>query len=185
LTNTPILRLATRALVLLMPRHQRESILGDLAEEHALREKSDPSSARKWYWSQLISSIPPLAWARFAHGGWPIPLGIAVLAYAAVGAAELAVNWAIVPALVSTSDAYSALGMLITFPIVVLIGFLAERWHRGAALALGAMMFAMVLVMTVTSAEQPPLWYRIAYFVVGPAASLIGRRLTSARDPRS
>jgi len=68
---------------------------------------------------------------------------------------------------------------------MVLIGYFAARFRRSAAIALGAMMLVAVTVMTVSATENPPEWYRLAYFFVGPAAVLIGTALRSFGQPRS
>ena len=52
-------------------------------------------------------------------------------------------------------------------------------------IALGAMMLLVVTAMTVWSTESPPTSYRVAFFVVGPAAAFIGSALNSLRPPRS
>ena len=52
-------------------------------------------------------------------------------------------------------------------------------------IVLGAMMLFAVIVMTAWTTESTPLWYRIAYFFVGPAAAFIGSALCSLRPHRS
>ncbi len=104
-------------------------------------------------------------------------IGAALLAYTAVGVVELAVNAAI-----SNSSSNNPLGMLITFPMVVLIGYFAARFRRSAAIVLGAMMLVAVTVMTLSATESMPTWYRIAYFFAGPLATFTGAGLHSLRS---
>jgi hypothetical protein len=170
----------------LAPHSQREALLGDLAEEHALRAKAaSPSAAARWYLRQIYASIAPLLWARLTQSGWLATAGVALLAYIAIGLVELLVNAAIAGVSATSPGDYNPLGMLITFPAVVLIGYFAAGFRRRAAIALLAMMLLSVTAMTLWADEKLPIWYRIAYFLVGPAATLIGNawrsRLRSLR----
>jgi hypothetical protein len=181
-----VLQVATWAISRLAPRSEREALWGDLAEEYELRARAATSAAAlRWYRQQLCASIPPLLWARVCRASWLATTAVALLAYFAVGVVEFVVNRGISRSSVDGASAYDPLGMLITFPIVVLVGYLAERVHRGAAFVLGAMMLLAVIVMTATSTESVPLWYRIAYLVVGPAAVSFGSVLRSLRMARS
>jgi hypothetical protein len=176
------LQVVTWAFSWLVPRSEREAILGDLAEEYSLRVKAVSSgAASEWYLRQIFTSAASLLWARVCQAVWPATLGVALLGYIAVGVAEFVVNLAISHSSVSGSNGYSPAGMVVTFPIVVLIGYWAERFRRKAAIALGAMLLLVVTVMTASSSESLPLWYRIAYFVAGPAAALIGGNLPTGR----
>jgi len=175
------LQLGIWILARLVPEGDRQSLVGDLVEEYALRANEATSpAALKWCLQQVCTSVPPLLWARLARARWIPVAGVALLAYIAVGIVELIVNWAI-----SRSAAYNPLGMLMTFPIVVLIGYCAARLRRGATIVLGAMMLLSVTVMTLTSPESLPLWYRIAYFVAGPLAVFIGTALRALGALRS
>ena len=87
----------------------------------------------------------------------------------------------------SASGAYHPLGMLMTFPMVVLIVYFACRLRRNTGIVLASFMLVSVTAMTLWTAESVPLWYRIAYFFVGPTAALIGsvlHRLRPAREAR-
>jgi hypothetical protein len=174
---------ATWVLSRLLSRREREPLMGDLAEEYALRANmASASAALRWYVKQICASAPPLLCARLAQAAWIATAGVALLAYIAVGLVELIVNRAI-----SNSPAvpYNPLGMVITFPMVVLIGYFAARFRRRAPIVLGAMMLLAFTVMTASTTESVPPWYRIAYFFAGPAATFIGSALRSLRPPRS
>jgi hypothetical protein len=170
----------------LVPEGEREPLVGDLTEEYALRANAASSSAAlKWYLQQVCASAIPLLWARLTRAAWISTVGVALLAYIAVGVVELIVNWAISRSVASGTAAYSPLGMIITFPMVVLIGYFAAGFRRRATIVLGAMMLLAVTVMMLSTTESMPLWYRVAYFIVGPAATLIGTALRSLRPSRS
>ena len=180
------LHAATWILFWLVPRREREPLVGDLTEEYALRANAVSSSAAlKWYLQQVCASVPPLLWATLTRVAWISTVGVALLAYLAVGVVELIVNWAISSSFATGTVAYNALGLLVTSPMVVLIGYFAARFRRGAAIVLGAMMLLAVTAMTLWTTESLPPWLRIAYFFVGPAAAFVGSALRSLRPVRS
>jgi hypothetical protein len=161
----------------LVPKDVREPLMGDLAQEYALRvEPGSASAARKWYLRQILMSIPPLLWTRLTRAVWLSTLGVAVLAYFTVGVVQIVIRWAISSSL---TTGYNRLDVIIIFPLIVLIGYFAERLRRRAAIVLGAMMLIAITAMTLLSNETSPLWYRVAWFFVGPAAALIGSFLRS------
>jgi hypothetical protein len=177
------LRVATWIFARLVPKGDREPLIGDLAEEYALRVNAASSSAAlKWYLQQICASIPPLLWVRLTRATWVATLGVALLAYFAVGVMQLIIHWAISS---SSAPVYNPLGLVIIFPIVVLIGYFAERFRRRSAIVLGAMMLLAITAMTVLTSENAPLWYRGAYFFVGPVAAFIGSALRSLGPARS
>jgi hypothetical protein len=166
----------------LVPQRHRNAWLGDLAEEYARRSRVDSAlAAVSWYVREICASAPPLLWLRLTQTSWISSAGVAFLAYAAIGLIEATVNWAMASFLGMTVVAYNPLGMFITFPMVVLIGYIAAGFGPGAPIMLAAMMVVSVTAMTLWASESMPIWFRIAYFLVGPAATLIGSRLRSLR----
>lgn len=180
-----ILHLAIWLLARFVPAVEREALMGDLTEEYALRATASSSSgALKWCLQQAFASAPPLLWSTFTRSAWISTAGVALLAYIAVGAVELAVNLVFAMSSARAGAAYNPFGMLVTFPLVVLIGCGAAGLRRRAPIVLGAMMLVAVTLMTVSSNEAVPAWYRAAYFIVGPTAALIGSVWHSRRRSR-
>jgi hypothetical protein len=176
--RNPSLHLATWILSRLAPENERDPLIGDLAEEYALRSKATSSSAaRKWYLRQVCASVPPLLRARLRRPMWLATFGFALAAYIAIGVVQLIVGWVI-------ADIYDPLNLIIGLPMVVLIGYVAARFRRRAATVLAALMLVAVTVMTLTTTEAAPLWYRIAFFL-GPAAAFIGGAVHSRQERRS
>jgi hypothetical protein len=181
--DRPALRVVTRIFSWLVPKDHREPLIGDFAEEYALRAKAgSPSAALRWYLRQICASVPPLLWARLTRAAWLSTLGVALIAYFAVGVVQIILRWAISS---SSATLYNPLDLITIFPMVVLIGYVAERFRRRAAIVLGAMMLLAITAMTVWSTENSPLWYRVAWFFVGPAAAFIGSVLPPIRRARS
>lgn len=182
MTRQRALHMATWAFSWLAPPSQREALLGDLAEEYSHRANTGSASAAvRWYLQQVCASALPLLWVRVSQAGWLATAGVAVLAYIAVGVIEFIVDRDIVASYASDGGSFNPLSMAITFPPVVLIGYFATRFRPNAAIVLAAMMLLSVTVMTVWANEIMPLWYRVAYFLVGPSAVFLGSAFRSLR----
>jgi hypothetical protein len=166
------LKVATRIFSRLVSERDREPLIGDLEEEYALRTRIDPSSAPLvWCLRQICSSIPPVVAARLVGEAWLATLGVALVAYFAVGLGQVLIYLAI-PA--SSAPTYDPLGVIVTFPMVVVIGYFAEKARRRAAVVLGAMMLLAITVVTALTTENAPAWYLAAYFFVGPLGAVVG-----------
>jgi hypothetical protein len=177
-----ILGIATWVLSRLAHAQDRESLVGDLTEEHVARANATSASAAfKWQLRQVCASISPLLWSRLTRATWISTLGVALVAYIGVGVVEFTANWAILRALPGTRT-YTPLELIVTVPAVVLIGYFAARFSRGAAALLGVMMLLVVTAMLLLSTEHMPLWYRMVYFCVGPASAFMGGRLRAATE---
>jgi hypothetical protein len=180
-----ILHLATWILSRLANSKDRESLVGDLAEEHAVRARAtSPAAAFKWRLRQVCASTLPLLWYRLTRTAWISTLGVALLAYIAVAVVEFGANRMILRSLRMGTQTYTPLELIITVPAVVLIGYFAARCRRRAATVLGLMMLPVVIAVTLSSTEHTPVWYRIVYFIVGPASAFIGEGLRSAAERR-
>jgi hypothetical protein len=169
------LNMARWILARFVPEGEREPLVGDLEEEYALRVRTDSSSAPVvWYLRQICSSIPPVIGVRLSRATWLATLGVALVAYFAVGLGQLVIFWAI-PA--SSAPTYNPLGVIITFPLVAIIGYFAELSRRRAAIVLAAIMLFAITAVTMLIAESAPFWYHAAYFFVGPVGALVGGAL--------
>ena len=175
MTHRHALLAATWFFSRLVPKVDREHLIGDLAEEYARRARTGSSSvAARWYLRQICASTVPVMRIRLGRAEWLATLGVALLGYLAVAAVQLMIYWALPTAYGPT---YDPLGLVVLFPVIVLIGYFAERSRRRAAMVLAAMMLLAITALTVLTTENAPLWYRVAYFVVGPVAALVGSAL--------
>jgi hypothetical protein len=176
------MRAAAWILSWLAPKDYREPLMGDLAEEYALRARAASSSAAfKWYLRQFFASFLPLVRLRLTQATWISTFGVALLGYIAVGVVDFAVKWAIPNWTEDGTFAPNPLGPIVSFPLVMLIAYFAERWRRRAALVLGVMMLIAITAMTLVMTESAPLWFRVVWFFVGPAGAFIGGALSSLR----
>lgn len=166
-------------LVRLLPAGDREALLGDLLEKQHQRSGAS-SGTGCGIWPDLIASLLPLLWWRITQGRWLAVCGMALAGYAAVG-----ITQALVAMLIPSSlpPHYNPAGLLVTFPAVALIACAAERRQRHAAILLAAMMLAVITGLSLVTTEAAPLWYRVAWFFLGPLAALTGRALAITRRP--
>jgi hypothetical protein len=155
----------------------RESVVGDLAEEHhAIARRSSKRAADAWYRWQVIRSIAPLAAMgalRRGAGGWlrtglAAVIGYAVLAFLVIltnqwlGAflvARSADSW-IMPA---ASLAAGALCAVIAGYVAAVAGGAARM---AAAFALGVACVTLSVLMLQGAADGTPLWYRVGLAAV-------------------
>lgn len=180
--NTPLLKTVNWLFSHLVPAAVREPLLGDLLEEHALRERmGSRGAALAWYLRQIALSTPSLLWIRITQMRWPATLGVSVLAYLTVGVAQVIVQW-MIPR--SSAPACHVLGGVLVFPIVGLIAYLAEGLRHRAAWILSGMMLLAMTAMTLWVPENVPLWYRLVYFLAGPAMALTGGWLQSRQGQK-
>lgn len=180
-----VLHMVTWMLSRLVPEDQCEPLVGDLMEEYELRAKGNSSSAAfKWYLQQACASAPSLLWARFTRAAWISTIGVAFLAYVAVGVVDFSVKLLIPNWTPNGVFAPNPLGLIVSFPPIVIIGYFAARFRRGAAILLGLIMLVVITVLMWGTTEPMPLWFRVGYFIVGPAAAFIGSAVHSRRAVR-
>ncbi len=149
-------------------------LLGDLCEEYRLRASTSPAAAGRWYWAQVIRSCPILVWRRARHGQWLSTVGIAVVAYACVGvlnmlAVTLTEPWTVE---FSSSD-YVRKAVVALFAIAV-SAHLASRLRRHAGRVMGYLVALVAIVLMVFPVDASPLWYQVAFLVIGPVAGHVG-----------
>jgi len=179
----PALRVATRVFSLLVPKELRDPLIGDLAQEYALRAQTvDSSAALKWYLKEMCASIAPLLWTRITHSAWASTLGVAVVAYLAVFLTQLIIFRAIYT---SFGSVPKPLDLTVSFLVVASMAYVAERLRRRAAIVLGAIALLVSTSIVVLTPQASPLWFRIALFLVGPVAAFVGSVLPSLTSRRS
>ena len=153
----------TRLLRLVLPRADRDAVLGDLAEERALHENPD-----RWYRRQVLRSLGPIVWTNIRRGVWLKTVG-AVLA-----------SYAVVVALVVLTQTVRTEWSLAAGSFSGLAGGYVAAWMRPTApRALAVFVFIMGVVSLLATGDQAPLSYQLALIVIGPAAVLAGGRLRS------
>jgi hypothetical protein len=175
-------RAASWLLGLLLRERDREAVLGDLAEEYALRAGSASRfTISRWYWGQVYRSAPRVVWCSVRRGGWLPTLGVALGAYIAAGAVEFAGDVAISRLVAPESPVLAVVAMIIGLSTLALGGYLAAWVRPGASTALAWIVMISVAGMMVTQKPNAPLWYQIAFLIFGPWASWGGGTLLRRR----
>jgi hypothetical protein len=171
-------RLASGLLGRILPEKDREAVLGDLAEEYALRARStSPLSVAHWYWRQVCRSIPRVVWCFVRRGCWLRTLTVAIGAYIAAGMIEFAGDAAISRLFPEGALIQAALGVIAGLATMALAGYIAARIRAGAEAALAGIVATSVVVLMATRSDSAPLWYQLAFLIGGPVASWAGGTL--------
>ena len=165
-----------------LPERHQEAILGDLIEEYELRARSaGPRMASRWYWGQVCRSISQMAWGSVSRGRWLATLGVAMGAYIAAGALELAGTTAISRLLTPDAPFSTVIDLVVGLTTMAIGGYFATWIRPGAATVMAGIVMIVVAVLMMTMSGSAPLWYGVAFLVVGPLATLTGGTLCRGR----
>lgn len=174
--------MATWLLERVLPERDREAILGDLIEEYELRARSTtPWMVSRWYWGQVCRSIPRMVWGSVSRGRWLPTLGVAVGAYIAAGALEFAGTVAISKLLTPDAPVYTVISLVVGLTTMAIGGYFATWIRPGAGTVMAGIVMLVVAVLMMTMSGSAPLWYGLAFLVVGPLATLTGGTLCRGR----
>jgi hypothetical protein len=157
-------RLASWIFACAVPPEDRETVLGDLAEEFAMRREETPHhAAAMWYWTQIARSMPWLLCAPIRRNGWLHTSAVATAACLAQAVVELAIATAI-------ARPPAAL-MLVLFSLAV-VSCLANLYCPGAG--------TIVVAVALTSAFASGVSAGPAHLLLAmsaPSASVAGAAL--------
>ena len=185
----------------------RDAVLGDLAEEFAIRASADgEDAARSWYYSESLRVAPYLVrdWWRSLRGGDVARFaGIVLLSSAALNVFEVVTRVVVfaLPGFGSLWDTllgwgiagpllFQAIMLLWTFVDGMFGGYVAARLGSRApltgALALGAAFGIFMLLTTILLVDSSPiaLAFRSLNIATLVAGIITGGVLVSARAPR-
>ena len=158
-------RLASWVLACALPPRDLQTVLGDLEEEcgHAHR------SAR-WYWGQILRSLPFLMLSGIQRGGWLPTFGVAAATVAAQATIELTLKFALSSLFgPDWSQAMLATGV-ITLGSLGALTFLATRIRPGAATVLTATVLVAISVqLIVKSGIGLSTWTQLATLFLAPS----------------
>jgi len=165
---------ATQLLVWLLRDGDGPALLGDLAEEHERRLRAgNAHEAMRWYRHQLYASLTAVLLRRLLEWVRAVPWGTAATAYIVVVVLESGSVWLLSLLWPGVAHATSALRLVMEFPGIVAIAYVATRVHRSAAFVLGGFMLGMAALMLSLS-EPVSVGFAIALLTVGPIAAVLG-----------
>jgi hypothetical protein len=169
-------RWASRLLACVLPPRDVEAAIGDLEEEYALRcQATSRASTARWYWGQVVRSVPVFAWASVRRGGWASTLAVALGACVVQAAIEFATKFAMSAVVAPDTRLPAILTLVVSLPTLVLLSFLAARIRPGGATMLTTVILAaIVFQLAVKTNAGLPVWNQIAALVVAPSAAFAG-----------
>ena len=122
---------AAQLLVWLLRDGDGPALLGDLAEEHARRSQAgNASEAAQCYRYQLYASLTAVLRRRLLEWVRAVPWGTTAAAYGVVVVLELGSVWLLSLLWPGVAHATSALRLVMEFPGIVAIAYVATRVHR-------------------------------------------------------
>jgi hypothetical protein len=156
-------RLGAWLLGLFIAGEEKDLIVGDLSEEYFERDShSDRADARRWYWRQILKTLPHLVGSAFRTSPWWTALAIIVgfEFRRLLGPLPQRAIFAIIERTNVFENHYGTykflastgidIGHLITFLMVgLLVGLIARRREMAPALALGLIYTGMAVVASV------------------------------------
>jgi hypothetical protein len=185
----------------------RDALLGDLAEEFAIRTASGKRAARRWYWREALRVAPYLlhSWARRLRAR------DAARFAGLVGATFCLVSFSLFAMLAGVEGVVERMAGPTTFPWhdpqpgtltlgVMLLGYAAvataggwiasrgeERAPLVAALALGIVWTILALVVPLPGRAALPTWYLLGLVVAVLTGTMLGglRRIATWRLPQA
>jgi hypothetical protein len=167
-------RVASWVLACVLPAQEVETIIGDLEEEYASRSPSTSGSVR-WYWAQVVRSIPVLLWLPIRRSGCSDTFGVALGACTMQAVIEVTTKFATLELSPPNAPWPPVLTLVVTLPSLTLLSYLATRIRPGAATALTAIVVVAVVVQLIVKAgHDMPFWTQLVALVVGPSAAFTG-----------
>jgi hypothetical protein len=175
-------RVAKWLLERLLPERDRNTIVGDLIEESALRARASTRIATAWWcWGQVARSIPLGLWSDFRRRHWLGTLGVAIAAYVSASVIEFVSTAVISRMFRPDARLATVLSVIVGLVTMALGGYVAAAIRQGAAPVLAAIILIVVGVLFVTMPNSAPFWYGLTFLIAGPLAALAGGRLNLIR----
>jgi uncharacterized membrane protein YjjB (DUF3815 family) len=157
------------------------ALLGDLAEEHSRRVSGGShGEAARWYRRELYASLAAVLWLRGVECIRAGPWGIVAAAYTGVGLYEFAAVWLLSLTWPDVAQWTSARRLVIEFPGLVAIAYVAATFRRSAAFVLAGAMLCVASFLNDITNETISTAFLIASVVVGPLAAVLGGLLRRA-----
>lgn len=166
----------------LLPKPDRDALLGDLVEEHALRQSvEDRPNESLWYWSQISRSLGPLLWAAARRGRWLGIVAVAITIYALISVLESYSDALLSKLFVSGGFAFTIASLAFSPVAMGLGGYAAARMRKGAAAVLAIISAVAIVRLMVLSGNAVAIAYLTAFLVICPLTALAGGALVHRR----
>ena len=167
----------TRLFAQLAPESYRDAMLGDLAEEHALRSSGGaPQAATRWFAFQLVASVVPLLRAAFARAAWVGTVATCIGAYLAGAALCFGIDRLCLALLGPGPRWFPA--AIIVLANVALVAYCAARIRPRAALLLAGVIF-VDYALRLLGEPAAPTWFLLTILILGPTLAAVSERLAA------
>jgi hypothetical protein len=169
---------AARILSWLLREGDGQALLGDLAEEHARGSVSRrPRDASRQYRHEILVSLAAVLRLRACEFVRSAHWGIVVGAYVLVAVLEIIARLLLAHVWPSAAAPASVVRLVVEFPGIALIAYVAARFDRAAPFVLGAMMLLVATLLSVFGGEETSRTYVLAVLTIGPLAAVLGGTL--------
>jgi hypothetical protein len=172
---------AARLLSCLLRDGDGVALLGDLAEERTRRSRGGAREAARWYRRELYSSLSAVVWLRAAESVRRAPWGVACAAYLGVAVLEVLTLLVFSRAWPGGSYESSAGRLVLEFPGIAAIAYVAASFRRGAPFVLGGMMLVVATLISAFTSETLSMTFIVAFVGAGPMAAWLGGLLRRRR----
>jgi hypothetical protein len=173
-------RLAEWILACVAAPADRGPAIGDLAEEYELRLRSGSAlRAGWWYWSQVLRSVPWLAWTPVRRSGLFATLLVALAACACQAGLELGIR-SVMAHLPSTSgDARLLVASIVVLASMAAVSFACARIRPGASSVLTLVaLTAVALQLLLRNGAGLSVAQQFVAIVAPPSAACLGGALS-------
>jgi hypothetical protein len=175
-------RLADWVLTCATPSEDREAVVGDLAEEYAIRlSEGSPARALWWYWNQVIRAVPWLLWIPLRRSGVFGALAVAIVACIVQAGVELCAVFVIRNVAVQVNSIGPQVGLSVVLLSLFMVSYAAARVRPGAGTLVAVI--AMVAAVSQSIAIGPAALglSHVAGAIAAPSAALAGAAFSTAR----
>ena len=175
-------RLTDWILTCSVPAADREMAVGDLAEEYAIRRRDSRIDALRWYWSQVLRSIPWFLWMPVRRSGLFATLVVALGACVIQAAIEVSAAAALrrLPQAPTTLP----IGLSVVLVSLFVVSYLAARARAGAGTVLTLIAIVAVFAQSVAMGAGGVSLTHLAAVIAAPSAAFAGAAVATVRHVR-
>jgi hypothetical protein len=160
----------------------REAVVGDLAEEYAIRvSEGSPLRAVCWYWNQVIRAVPWLLWIPLRRNGVFGALAVAIVACLVQAGIELSTASVIRNVTVPDHSISRQMGLCVVLLSLFTVSYVAGRVRPGAGLLLAVITIVAAISQSIAIGPAALGLSHVAAAIAAPSAALAGAAFSTAR----
>ena len=185
MTGPSRVHVASWLLSFVLPGEDVDTVIGDLEEESVSRPES--GARARWFWAQVLRSVPMLLWIPIQRGGFLPTLGIALAACAVQATIELAAGFTVYSMFPPDARWPRLLTTALTLPSLTFVSYRAARARPGAATVVAGLAVVTLLgqLLLAARAGGGMPGGLLAALVIVPSLALTGGSLALALARRA